>query len=157
MKLQTKKGFTLIELIIVVAILGLLAAALFVAIDPAARIGAARDARRYTDVSSILNAVLQYTIDANGLPSAVNGLTADTYYAVGDIGTGMGCSEIDGRALTATVLAPQLIDKYLATIPSDPTYSGATTTGYYIKKSTSGRITVGACQHYQTGSVEATR
>ena len=43
----SKKGFTLIELIIVVAIIALLAAATFVAVNPAKRIGEANDAQRW--------------------------------------------------------------------------------------------------------------
>ena len=43
-KSSLNKGFTLIELIIVVAIIGLIAAAAFVAIDPAKRIGNANNA-----------------------------------------------------------------------------------------------------------------
>ena len=48
-----KKGFTLIELIIVVAIIALLAAATFVAVNPAKRIGEANDAQRWSDITAI--------------------------------------------------------------------------------------------------------
>ncbi|MDQ5970976.1 MAG: hypothetical protein QG603_753, partial [Patescibacteria group bacterium] len=43
---KTFKGFTLIELIIVIAVIALLAAATFVAINPAKRVGDANNSRR---------------------------------------------------------------------------------------------------------------
>jgi prepilin-type N-terminal cleavage/methylation domain-containing protein len=51
------KGFTLIELIIVIAVIALLAAATFVAVDPAKRIGMARDAQRWSDITAIADAI----------------------------------------------------------------------------------------------------
>jgi prepilin-type N-terminal cleavage/methylation domain-containing protein len=60
MKQIYQKAFTLIELLIVVAILGILSAAVLVAIDPAAKIGLAKDANIKSDMSSISNAMQAY-------------------------------------------------------------------------------------------------
>jgi len=57
------KGFTLIELLIVIGIIGFLAAAVLVAVDPVKRIQDSRDARRYSEVNTILNAVLTKQVD----------------------------------------------------------------------------------------------
>ena len=163
------KGFTLIELIIVVAILGLLAASLFVAIDPAKRLGDARDARRYSEVTSILNAILQYTVDNTTLPTAVASMTPGAYYEIGNGTTGVttgnatqfgDCTELTtGETIYGKVdLFSALSDRYLATIPLDPLITNnASGTDYYIRKSTNNRILVGACTHYQTGSLEVQR
>jgi prepilin-type N-terminal cleavage/methylation domain-containing protein len=167
----TRHGFTLIELIIVVAIIGLLAAALFVAIDPAKRVGDARDARRYADVTAILNAVLQYTVDNSALPTAVANMTVGYYYEVangttsdtaGNNGFNSDCTEISGAGVydanyDMILLYSALVDKYLSTIPLDPSQTTATSSDYYIKRSTNNRITVGACTHYKTGSLEVQR
>src|SRR5690606_5014196 len=68
-----QKGFTLIELLVVIVIIGLLAAIIFVAVDPAQRFGDARDARRRAEVVSILNAVLKYQVDHDGdLPAGID-------------------------------------------------------------------------------------
>ncbi|KPJ85207.1 hypothetical protein AMJ57_03940 [Parcubacteria bacterium SG8_24] len=64
---QDRKGFTLIELLIVIGILGFLAAAILVAVDPVKRIQDARDARRSSEVASILSAVLKKQVDDRAL------------------------------------------------------------------------------------------
>lgn len=58
-----KKGFTLIELLIVIGIIGFLAAAILVAVDPIKRIQESRDARRFSEVNGMLNAILNKQTD----------------------------------------------------------------------------------------------
>lgn len=136
-------GFTLIELLIVIGIIAILAAIIYVAVDPARRFAEARNAERWSSVNSILNAYLKYTVDNKGTEPVT--LTAGTYYM---IGTGSAFSGCTAQATTAaTNLATNLVDQYLSSIPIDPSVVGAdaTKTYYYISKSTNGRITVGTC------------
>lgn len=66
-KTNTQSGFTLIELIIVIAIIAILAAAIFVAIDPAKRLNQSRNSRRSTDSMALLDALLKYQVDGLGV------------------------------------------------------------------------------------------
>jgi type IV pilus assembly protein PilA len=137
------RGFTLIELLIVIAIIAILAAIIYVAVDPVRRLREARNAERWSEVNSILNAYLKYTVDNRGAEPV--DLTADVYYM---IGSGSNYENCVGHATTnITNLNPNLEGTYLASIPIDPSMTGAdgAKTYYYISKNTSGRITVGAC------------
>lgn len=55
-----KPAFTLIELLVTIAIIGVLAAAVLVAINPGKRMAQARDAQRKQDISVIANALAGY-------------------------------------------------------------------------------------------------
>ena len=50
---EENKGFTLLELLIVIAVLAVLAGVLFVALNPASRLEDSRNAKRWTDVNAI--------------------------------------------------------------------------------------------------------
>ena len=57
------KAFTLIELIIVIAVVAILLAAVLITFNPNKRIKQAQDARRWTDVTNILKAANSYAVD----------------------------------------------------------------------------------------------
>ena len=63
-----KKGFTLIELVVVIAILAILAGVLVPRVSN--HMASARDSRRLADVRSIRNAVEQYYMDKAVYPAA---------------------------------------------------------------------------------------
>lgn len=66
---REKGGFTLIELLLVIAILGVLSGAVVIAINPAKRLGQARDAQRKSDLRMLSNAIEAYTIFNGSYPS----------------------------------------------------------------------------------------
>jgi len=155
-----RKGFTLIELIIVIAIIALLAAATFVAVDPAKRIGDARNAQRWSDVTAIADAYMKYVVDNNGTKPSTT-MSNNVWYI---IATTTGGNFTDGCTNTTTSalldLSSLTNSGYLGQIPTDPTYSYADDdyhTLYYFYTDANGRVIVGACETYGSNKIEVTR
>ena len=153
MIIKQKKGFTLIELLVVIAIIAILAAAIFVAVNPARRFAETRNARRWTAVNSILNAVLNYVVDnAGDMPSSATAIDSN-YSQVQIIGDGgIVCSAVtcSGKTVASsgcftTGLDTDIEGKYIQKIPEDPSTGSSANTRYYINKTSDGRIEVGAC------------
>ncbi len=68
MKNLSKRGFTLIELVVVISILAILAGVLVPRVSN--HMMAARDARRLADIKTVRNAVEQYMMDKGSYPAA---------------------------------------------------------------------------------------
>lgn len=155
---QNQNGFTLIELLVVIVIIGILAAIIFVAIDPARRFGDARDARRRSEVVSILNAVLKYQVDNDGdLPTGIDAVTG-SFQVLGT--NASGCNSGCGAFTTLAAcldLSGDLVDEYLASIPVDPEDGTTGNTGYYINRTANDRITVGVCNPENAGAISISR
>lgn len=144
---QTKKGFTLLEILLVVAAIAILAGIVIVAINPGKQLGDTKNAQRQTDVNTILNAVYQYAIDNKGtLPASVTTTQGEI------CATGGTCAAplVDLGVLTAS-------EEYLVAIPNDPTGSSANGAGYEIVKSANGRVTVVAPDAEQGATISVTR
>lgn len=141
--MQQRSGLTLIEVLIALGVIVILGALIFVAVDPVRRFAEAHNAERWSSANAVLNAYLKYTVDNQGAEPV--SLTPGTYYMIGTGSDATGCTA--QPTSVATNLATNLVDAYLAAIPLDPTTSGAsaTKTYYYITKSATSRITVGAC------------
>ncbi|MFZ2189972.1 MAG: LamG-like jellyroll fold domain-containing protein [Candidatus Magasanikiibacteriota bacterium] len=82
-----KRGFTLIELLITIAIISVIAVAVFVAINPLERFKDARNSRRAADLESIVGAVRMYQIENKG--SVPVGLDS-SWRMLGTAGSGCG-------------------------------------------------------------------
>jgi len=137
-KKNISKGFTLIEVLLVIAILAILAAIVIIAINPAKQLGEAQDAQRRNDVRAILDAVHQYSIDNSGsYPEGITTYGSDCINEAADICQyGAGC--IDGVSLD--VLAENGL--YLTEMPNDPSGATDSITGYKIMINSGERIEV---------------
>lgn len=149
------KGFSVIELLVVIGVLGILLSIVVIAISPKQQFAEANNTKRRSDINALLNAVNQYAAANKGaLPSAIT-QTATT------IGSGAG--QIN--------LCADLVPNYIADMPLDPkagtetpansvcTDSGAAyNTGYTIaKNATSNRVTVSAPAAEEGQTISVTR
>ncbi len=142
---HSQKGFTLLEILLVIAVIGILASIVILAINPNNQLGEARNAQRKADVSTILNVVYQYSIDNNILPASIT-TTQTEICKTGGVCTGL----IDLSVLTTD-------EKYVVLIPFDPTGASTNGAGYEISKSINGRVTIAAPDAEQGATISITR
>ncbi|MDQ5962394.1 MAG: ral secretion pathway protein [Patescibacteria group bacterium] len=144
---RSQKGFTLIEILLVVAAIAILAGIVIVAINPGKQLGDTRNAQRRSDVTTILNAAYQYSIDNNGvLPAGVTASSTEI--------CAQGAADCTG-VIDLSVLA--LNGKYLVGIPQDPQKVTVNGTGYFIFRDANGRLTVTAPLAEQAAVISVTR
>lgn len=121
------RGFTLIEILVVIGIIAILASVVIIAINPARQFAQARNAQRQSNIESILSGIGQNLADHKGITTCV-GITS----ATSTIGTGSGNLDL------STCLAA-----YIPTgIPMDPTSGTEADTQYQISVDGSGRYLV---------------
>jgi type IV pilus assembly protein PilA len=145
-----QSGFTLLEVLLVVAIIAILAGIVIIAINPGKNLGDTRNSQRQADVTTILNGVYQYSLDNNGsLPTGITTTTTEVCATGAASCTGL----VDLTVLTTN-------GKYLVSIPKDPqctTTCAANGAGYKISKDANGRITVAAPAAEQGKTISVTR
>ena len=151
--LSRAKGFTLLEILLVVGIISILAGIVILAINPTRQLGDTRNAQRRSDVLTILNAVYQYSLDnPGGLDTITN---ASSTLAVGDADDCDGTSNTDALELSDHLVGDTAT--YLIAIPTDPTAETDTidtVSDYFVVQSdTTGRITVCAPNSIGEGNI----
>jgi len=141
----SKKGFTLLEILLVVGIIAILAGIVILAINPSKQLADTRNAQRRSDVITILNAVYQYSIDRNGsIPATI----VTTFASSSECGLSSGKEIDNGTGGTGVNLSSSLVgatSTYLVGIPHDPMATSTDSdrgSGYAIGKIFGSRIMV---------------
>lgn len=138
---KKKRGFTLIEVLVVIGIIAVLAAVVLVAINPARQFKLARDSQRTSNMNAIVNAIHQNmaehrgTFTCGGVIHDIPNTASVIQYNSTNPGTGGD-------------IASCIVPDYIASIPFDPAITGAhfsSTTDYDTKyevfRDANGRIT----------------
>jgi type IV pilus assembly protein PilA len=148
-KFKSQKGFTLIEILVVIGIIAILALIVLVAINPARQFAQSRNTQRTSNVESILNAIGQNMVDNKGIFSC-GAVTIPTVAApvfpitaANQPGAALDIKNSGGTDLSC------LTPTYIPALPTDPKdgtfqWTSATNydTGYYVFQDSNGRITV---------------
>lgn len=139
------RGFTLIEILLVVAILSILLVVVFASLNPAQRLQDTRNARRWNDVNQVLTAIHECIVDNDGSLSTC-GITDDgTAREIVNGAIVTGCDAVCGVATSECEdLSGLVSSNYLASLPADPTAPATNHTSYTVT-STSGVISVASC------------
>ena len=152
MNTTSSKGFTLIEILVVIGIIAILASVTIVALNPARQFAQARNTQRMSNVNTILNAIGQRMADGRGSWNKVGTSTYDALCEALPLS-----SDADGASISydAAKSDANLFDIYRCIIPTyvsvmvvDPDKPTATETnydtGYRIKTSSTGAVTISA-------------
>jgi prepilin-type N-terminal cleavage/methylation domain-containing protein len=99
------KGFTLLEVLLVIAAIGILAAIVLIAINPNKQLAQARNAERRSEVNTLYKALEQYLIDNQGYPVGITETEQDICI---------------NNNTTGCVNLGVLVPDYVAGIPKDP-------------------------------------
>lgn len=149
-----QEGFTLVELLIVIAIIAILAVVVFVALDPLKRFQDARNSTRWSDITAIMDAIKLNQVDNGGsflstIPqdgkNYLIGTPSGTDCVAGSVTDTCGAANITPDVSKCVDLAGLVTSGHLAAVPKDPSSGKTDNTDYYISVTSLGGVTVGAC------------
>jgi len=130
-----RKAFTLVELIIVIAVAAILAVGIFVASKPQKRMGETNDAKRKNDAQAFEQAIKMLAADSGVMPTELKNLTENQKFAIvkaGGLTTGTFSCAALGTSIDKKDISSAL-SSVLPQMPMDPDLSASSNeTGYYI-------------------------
>lgn len=148
-----EKGFTLVEILIVLALIAILVGAVLVALNPGRQFANGRNSTRYSHLNTIMNAISSNAAENNGV------------FTCASAGTVPATATEMGSATGLYDIGPCLVTEYLPSMPYDPSDSDAAwtsetsyATGYTIlQDATTGSITIAAPTAELSETISVTR
>ena len=146
---KLKKGFTLIEILVVIGLIAILATIVLIAINPARQFAQARNTQRVSNVNAILNAIGQNMADNKGIftcSGTARALPVNT----------SATSTSQDMAAAKNDISACFVPTYISALPVDPTapatspYACTPATGssydscYAVSQDANGRVIVSA-------------
>jgi len=155
MKNLSKRGFTLVELLVVVAIIGLLSTIAAVSLGTARQ--KARDTTRIATMKQTATALEQFYADKGGYPPVV--AITSTYYVGGKVlcatsGTRTNATDIQSSSCTGTAYTS--IPAYPTPVPGGGTTLGTCVTGTTFASLTNANANASYCYGADTAWVDTT-
>lgn len=128
---KTARGFTLVELLIVIAIIAILAAVVILIINPLELTRRGRDSTRISDLANLSNAISVAVQEATNSGAAVLCANTGSYPCNGNSTTnGFGVNGTNGWVRVNLSASAQSVS--LPTLPRDPTNSTGATGYHYV-------------------------
>ena len=128
---KSSRGFTLLEILLVVGIIAILAGIVIVAINPSKQLATVRNTERKSDIKQIDSALTQYYIDNFKYPASV--VSASTLTEICDTGANASSSELTTTCNSAGLInLSELVPMYLTAIPRDPSATTTDHAGYQV-------------------------
>jgi len=134
--MKTKKGFTLLELLIVIGILAILSTTVILVINPAQLLKKARDSQRISDLNTMKTAIAYYITEDNASPTSI-GTASLTYSDVSGVicfgaATGTQAFTTDGSGWIPIDFDGELTGgSPIGSLPHDPAAEISTGNHYY--------------------------
>lgn len=117
---QKNKGFTLLELLIVMGIIAILGAAVIATLDVGRQFAQARDSARETHVNALFNAIVAYQASNMGSLDGL-GITDDAHEGWVEIcNTGSKTSDEVGDECEEYIDLSPIVYDFISEIPVDP-------------------------------------
>ncbi len=136
---KNNKGFTLLELLLVVAGIAILATIVFAVLSPADTLNKFNDSKRKSDIQEVMTAMKLYSIDNGG---DVPNKTSDGWGTKNQTICADNGNEGDDCDLALTDLTDA--SHYLVSIPTDPTVGTSAVSGYTAEIDLNGVVTLSA-------------
>lgn len=132
--IQGKKGYTVFELLLVLVVIALLVLYMILRFQYINLLPLTRNSERKSEVQELMNALYQYDIDNKEFPKGIEEYPKDI------------CRLHVEKDCQGLLYLQDLVNdqRYLVSLPIDPSVNQGITTGYQIQRTAEGRIIVSA-------------